>query len=325
MTPRHPRTPDRGGIAVVGISCRLPGAANPDEFWRLVREGRDSITETPVARWEMLGLSAPVDSMPGLRHGAFLDGIDRFDAGFFGIAPREAAAMDPQQRLALELSWEALEDAGIVPDALASTEAGVYIGAIASDYDDLVQAVDIDALARQTFTGTQRGMIANRISYALGLGGPSMTVDTGQSSSLVAVHLACQSLLSGESTLALAGGVQLNIGLARAVALSKLGALSPDGRCFTFDARANGFVRGEGGAVVVLKPLERAIADGDPIYCRDPRQRREQRRWRGWPDRTRSTGAGADAAHGVREGGSRLDRRAVRRASWHRLSAGGQG
>jgi acyl transferase domain-containing protein len=215
----------------------------------------------------MLGLSAPHESMPGLRRGAFLDQIDRFDAGFFGIAPREAAAMDPQQRLALELSWEALEDAGIVPGALAKTDAGVYIGAIASDYGDFVQGADVDGLARQTFTGTQRSIIANRISYAFDLCGPSMTVDTGQSSSLVAVHLACQGLLSGELSLALAGGAHLNIGVARAVALSKLGALSPDGRCFTFDARANGFVRGEGGAVVVLKPLEDAIAAGDPIYC----------------------------------------------------------
>src|SRR6516225_5396274 len=134
MNPRYPRTTDHGGVAVVGMSCRLPGAANPDEFWRLLREGRDSIAEMPVARWEMLGLSAPLESMPGLRHGAFLDQVDRFDASFFGISPREAAAMDPQQRLVLELSWEALEDAGTIPRTLAGSRTGVYLGAIASDY-----------------------------------------------------------------------------------------------------------------------------------------------------------------------------------------------
>jgi acyl transferase domain-containing protein len=171
-----------------------------------LREGRDAIIEMPVARWEMLGLSAPVELVPGLRRGAFLGQVDRFDAAFFGISPREAAVRDPQQRLALELSWEALEDAGIVPDAIAGSQTGVYFGAIASDYAELLQGVEVGAVARQAFTGTQRGMIANRISYSFGLGGPSMTVDTGQSSSLVAVHLACQSLLSGESTLALAGG-----------------------------------------------------------------------------------------------------------------------
>ena len=252
---------------MIGMSCRLPGAGSPRQFWTLLREGRDAITEMPADRWKMLGLSGPDDALPELRYGGFLAQIDRFDANFFGISPREATAMDPQQRLALELSWEALEDAGITSGTLSSTQAGVYVGAIASDYADLAQGIETDALARQTFTGTQRSMIANRVSYSLGLRGPSMTIDTGQSSSLVAVHLACQSLLSGESTLAVAGGVHLNIGLHRALGLAKLGALSPDGCCFTFDARANGFVRGEGGALVVLKPLEHAIADGDSIYC----------------------------------------------------------
>ena len=257
----------RGGVAVIGMSCRLPGARNPDAFWKLLCEGGEAITETPSERSELLGLPRPDDSIPGLRFGGFLEQVDRFDAAFFGISPREAAAMDPQQRLALELSWEALENAGLPPDALASSQTGVYVGAIASDYANLAPHFDIDAVARQTFTGTQQSIIANRVSYTLGLRGPSVTVDAGQSSSLVAVHLACQSLLSGESTLALAGGVQLNIGLQRALALSKLGALSPDGRCFTFDARANGFVRGEGAGVVALKPIDAAVAEGDPILC----------------------------------------------------------
>src|SRR3954447_9561631 len=256
-----------GTVAVVGLSCRLPGAGDPQQFWQLLRDGRDAIAETPMERWALQGISGPDDAPPGLRHGGFLDDVERFDARFFGVSPREAAAMDPQQRLALELCWEALEDAGIAPDALCGSAAGVYLGAIAGDYAELAQALEADTVARQTFTGTQRAIIANRVSYTLGLRGPSMTVDTGQSSSLVAIHLACQSLRAGESTVALAGGVQLNLGLSRALALSKVGALSPDGRCFTFDARANGFVRGEGGGVVVLKPLETAIADGDPIYC----------------------------------------------------------
>ncbi len=257
----------RAGVAVIGMACRLPGARNPEQFWSLLRAGRDAITEMPADRWAMLGLSGPDDTVPALRYGGFLDEVDRFDAKFFGIAPREAAAMDPQQRLALELSWEALEDAGIAPDALGSTHTGVYVGAIASDYAELTRGSEADAVARQAFTGTQRSIIANRVSYSLGLRGPSMTVDTGQSSSLVAVHLACQSLIAGESTLALAGGVHLNLAIQRALELAQLGALSPDGRCFTFDARANGFVRGEGGGLVVLKDLERAIADGDSIYC----------------------------------------------------------
>jgi len=255
-------------VAVVGLSCRLPGAADdPQRFWRLLRDGRDAIAETPAERWALQGISGPGDAPPGLRHGGFLDQVDRFDARFFGVSPREAAAMDPQQRLALELCWEALEDAGMTPGALAGSQTGVYVGAIAGDYAEVTQGADAGAVPRQTFTGTQRSIIANRVSYTLGLRGPSMTVDTGQSSSLVAVHLACQSLRAGESTVALAGGVQLNLGLSRALALSQLGALSPDGRCFTLDARANGFVRGEGGGVVVLKPLDAAIADGDPIYC----------------------------------------------------------
>ncbi len=253
---------DPGTVAVVGVSCRLPGASDPAEFWRLLREGRDAIGDTPPSRL------AGLDEVPaGLRRGGFLDGVDRFDAAFFGIAPREATAMDPQQRLALELAWEALEDAGIVPGALGETRAGVYVGAIAADYAELALAAGAEGVARRAFTGTQRSMIANRVSYALGLGGPSLTVDTGQSSSLVAVHLACESLRSGESTIALAGGVQLNLALGRALALDRLGALSPDGRCFTLDARANGFVRGEGGAFLVLKPLAAAVADGDPVYC----------------------------------------------------------
>ncbi len=215
----------------------------------------------------MYGLSGADGSLAGLRRGGYLDRVDLFDPPFFGISPREAEAMDPQQRLVLELSWEALEDAGVLPASLRGSRAGVYVGAMSSEYADLLDRGDAQMLTRHAFTGTQRGIIANRVSYSLGFRGPSLTVDTGQSSGLVAVYLACESLLSGESSFALAGGVNLNLGGHNAVALARLGALSPEGRCFVFDARANGFVRGEGGGVVALKTLERALVDGDSIYC----------------------------------------------------------
>ena len=254
-------------IAIIGLSCRLPGTASPDAFWRLLREGADAIGEVPEGRWEDDRPAERARLAPGTRFGGFLEQIDRFDPGFFGISPREAAAMDPQQRLMLELCWEALEDAGTVPRGLRDSQTGVFVGAISSDYADLLRRRGDGAITRHTLTGLHRGMIANRVSYTLGLRGPSLTVDTGQSSSLVAVHLACESLRRGESALALACGVHLNVSPDAAIGASRLGALSPDGRCFTFDARANGYVRGEGGGVAVLKPLPDALADGDPVYC----------------------------------------------------------
>ncbi|MGW5479507.1 SDR family NAD(P)-dependent oxidoreductase [Streptomyces sp. NPDC004008] len=246
-------------VAVVGMACRLPGAAGPDAFWQLLRAGRSSITEAPADRWR--------DASVRLRRGGFLDQVEEFDADFFGVTPREAAAMDPQQRLALELGWESLENAGIVPDRVRGTLLGVFLGAIADDYARLTANAGPDAVSPHTLAGLNRGLIANRLSYLLGARGASMTVDTGQSSSLVAVHLACESLRSGESDVALAGGVQLNLTGAATVGVERFGGLSPDGECWTFDARANGYVRGEGGAVVVLKPLRRALLDGDEIRC----------------------------------------------------------
>jgi acyl transferase domain-containing protein/acyl carrier protein len=258
---------DDPAIAVVGISCRFPGASNPSAFWRLLRAGDHAIGDLPPGRWDLEGLSADDCALPGVLRGGFLEAVDRFDPDFFGIPRREAAIMDPQQRLVLELSWEALEDAGIVPAGLHGSRAGVFVGAIASDYSHLLQRHGAGAITRHALTGTARGIIANRVSYALGLRGPSLVVDTVQSSALVAVHLACDSLRRGESTLALAGGVSLNVSPSSAISASKFGALSPDGACFTFDARANGYVRGEGAGVVVLKTLARALADEDPIYA----------------------------------------------------------
>ncbi|MFE6871924.1 type I polyketide synthase [Kitasatospora sp. NPDC057692] len=248
-------------IAVVGLACRLPRATNPDEFWGLLRDGVDAITGIPGERSGIAGAD------PETSRGGFIGQIDRFDPGFFGISPREAAAMDPQQRLVLELGWEVLEDAGTVPAALTGSRTGVFVGAVADDYAALQHRLGPPALTQHSLTGLQRGIIANRLSHTLGLRGPSLVVDTGQSSSLVAVHLACESLRRGESHIALAGGVNLNLAPESFAGASKFGALSPDGRCHTFDARANGYVRGEGGALVVLKPLSRALADGDRVYC----------------------------------------------------------
>lgn len=261
----HRNTPDSAAtvssepIAVVGIACRLPGAPDPDAFWRLLEGGEDAITQAPPERWApQVALRAPF--------GGFIEGVDRFDAQFFGISPREAAAMDPQQRLMLELGWEALEDARVVPDELRGTRTGVFVGAIADDYARLMQRAGTDGITQHTVTGTHRGIIANRVSYFLDLHGPSLTVDTAQSSALVAVRMACESLARGESELAIAGGVSLNILAETTLSTEKFGGLSPDGRCYTFDERANGYVRGEGGGALLLKPYARALADGDRVH-----------------------------------------------------------
>ncbi|WP_443072633.1 type I polyketide synthase [Streptomyces sp. RPT161] len=249
-------------IAVVGVACRLPSAEDPERFWRLLAGGVSAVAQVPPGRWSD---EAAVSDRTG--RGAFLGEVDRFDAEFFGISPREARSMDPQQRLALELGWEVLEDAGVLPAAVRGSDTGVFVGVTADDYSALDRRRGPAAVGHHTLTGLNRSVIANRISYFLGFRGPSLVVDTGQSSSLVAVHLACESLRRGESATALAGGVHLNLVQDSAVAADQLGALSADGRCFTFDERANGYVRGEGAAMVLLKPLARALADGDEIYC----------------------------------------------------------
>ncbi|MBH1937571.1 acyltransferase domain-containing protein, partial [Streptomyces sp. AV19] len=256
--------PADGPIAVIGIACRLPGAENPDEFWQLLESGTSAVTSVPADRWTRPP-GAESAAIPG--KGAFLRQVDEFDAAFFGISPREAAAMDPQQRLMLELGWEALEDAGLTTARLARQRTGVFVGAINDDYAALLHRHGHEAVTHHTLTGLTRGMIANRLSYLLGAQGPSMVVDSGQSSSLVAVHAACQSLRAGECDTAFAGGVNLNLTFDTTLGVTRFGGLSPDGQCFTFDARANGYVRGEGGGLVLLKPLGRALADGDRIHA----------------------------------------------------------
>jgi polyketide synthase 12/myxalamid-type polyketide synthase MxaF len=254
-------------IAVIGVGCKFPGGADsPDAFWRVLRDGVDAVTDVPRDRWDIDAFHDADPTTPGkmsTRRGAFIDGVDRFDAEFFGVSPREAAQMDPQQRILLEIAWEALEDAGVKPDALRGTSTGVFVGAMWSDYARLT---DERRVEQHTATGLDTSIIPARISYALGLEGPSLAVNTACSSSLVAVHLACQSLRSGESSLALAGGVSLVLSPWSTVAMTKFGAMSPDGQCRAFDAGANGYVRGEGAGLVVLKPLSRAVANGDRIY-----------------------------------------------------------
>ncbi|MEV8475762.1 beta-ketoacyl synthase N-terminal-like domain-containing protein [Streptomyces sp. NPDC051173] len=247
-------------VAVVGMACRLPGASGPAAFWQLLSEGRSAVRPTPPPhRQADSGLAGP---------GGFLDRVDGFDADFFRVSPREAVAMDPQQRLLLELSWEALEDAGIRPPTLASSRTGVFVGAFWDDYTHVLRRQAHRAVTRHTMTGVHRSILANRISYTYHLTGPSLTVDTAQSSSLVALHLACESLRNGESELALAGGVNLICSPeSTELAAARFGGLSATGRCHTFDARADGFVRGEGGGLVVLKPLAAARRDGDTVYC----------------------------------------------------------
>ncbi|MFG2212840.1 beta-ketoacyl synthase N-terminal-like domain-containing protein, partial [Streptomyces sp. NPDC048638] len=240
---------DGAAIAVIGMSCRLPGADTVDEFWELLRTGRNEVTRRPDGTWR----AALAD------HGGF-------DAAFFGMSPAQAAAADPQHRLLLELGWEALEHAGLAPDRLAGTDTGVFAGIASDDYATLVHRSGTESGAH-TATGLHRALAPNRLSYLLGLRGPSIAVDTAQSSSLVAVHLACDSLRRGESTLAVVGGVHLVLADESTTVMEKMGALSPDGQCHTFDARANGYVRGEGGAALVLKPLSKAVEDGDRIHC----------------------------------------------------------
>lgn len=256
-------------IAITGIGCRFPGGIDhPNSFWKLLQEGRDAITEVPASRWDVAQFYDPDLQKTGkanTRWGGFLDPIDQFDAQFFGIAPREAVTMDPQQRLLLEVAWEALEDAGQIPEQLRGSQTGVFIGIGTHDYSiRLWQYPVSDPYAT---TGTGNCIAANRISYVFDFKGPSLAVDTACSSSLVAVHLACQSLWCGESELALAGGVNVMLLPTVTVGFSKGGFMSSQGRCKSFDASADGYVRSEGAGLVVLKPLSAAVAAGDPIYA----------------------------------------------------------
>jgi amino acid adenylation domain-containing protein len=257
-------------IAIIGIGCRFPGGVeSPSAFWQLLSSGGDAVREVPGDRWDVEAYYDPNSGSLGKMHtrwGGFLDEIDQFDAEFFGISPHEAARIDPQQRLLLEVAWHALEDAGLPSPKLAGTRTGVFVGISSGDFGQL-QFQDAEQVDAFTGAGSALSIAANRLSYLWDLRGPSVAIDTACSSSLVAVHMACRTLRGGESDLALAAGVNLILRPAVSVAFSKAGMLSPRGRCRTFDAEADGYVRGEGCGVVILKRLSDAQADGDRILA----------------------------------------------------------
>ncbi|MFJ8166186.1 type I polyketide synthase [Streptomyces sp. NPDC096136] len=253
-------------IAVIGMSCRFPGVDDPRAFWRLLLDGESTVGTFPASRAAGRDRTSHPDAAT-LEQGSFLDAIDGFDAEFFGTGPAEAAAMDPVQRLGLELAWEAVEDAGVPAEALAGREVDVVVGTAPSGYDLLRRLSGTDRDDHYAALGSNGAMIANRISALFDVRGMSFCADSGQSSSLVALALACERIRAGAVDTALAGGVHLIADPEAGAALANLGALSPDGRCFTFDERANGFARGEGGAFVLLKRLDLALADGDHVYA----------------------------------------------------------
>lgn len=257
-------------IAIVGMSCRFPGGDNPDEFWKLLENGGDAITEVPPERWDVDHYYDPDPNASGkasTRSGGFVRNVDQFDPNFFGIAPREAIGMDPQQRLLLEVAWEALENAGQAPADLMGSKTGIFVGMCAGDYYHMQLQNGLEAIDAYLASGNAHSIASGRMSYVLGLQGPSLSVDTACSSSLVAIHLAVQSLRKGECNVALAGGANLILSPETTIALSRAKMMSPDGHCKTFDARADGFVRSEGCGVIVLKRLSDAVANGDKILA----------------------------------------------------------
>ncbi len=263
----------REPLAIVGIGCHFPGGATtPDGYWDLLCAGVDATRELPADRWEVGKFYDPDPAKLGKMNtfrGGFLDRVDRFDAQFFGISPREAVWLDPQQRLLLRTVWEAFEDAGQDVDRLAGSDVGVFVGGFTLDYQ-LLQNYGVHSryeLQAHSATGMMMTMLANRLSHAFDFRGPSLTVDTACSASLVALHLASQAIWNGECSQAVVGGVNVMLAPNMTIAESKGGFLSPDGRCKTFDASANGYARGEGAGVVLIKPLSVAQADGDPIYA----------------------------------------------------------
>ncbi|MBE8994630.1 non-ribosomal peptide synthetase/type I polyketide synthase [Microcystis aeruginosa] len=256
-------------IAIIGMGCRFPGADNPEAFWQLMGNGVDAIADIPSERWDIEGFYDPTPATAKKmysRQGGFLKNVDQFDPQFFRISPLEANYLDPQQRLLLEVTWEALENAAIVPETLAGSKSGVFIGISDVDYHRLAYQSPAN-LTAYVGTGNSTSIAANRLSYIFDLRGPSLAVDTACSSSLVAVHLACQSLQNQESNLCLVGGVNLILSPETTVVFSQARMMAPDSRCKTFDAKADGYVRSEGCGVVVLKRLRDAIQDGDRVLA----------------------------------------------------------
>lgn len=258
-------------IAIVGLGCRFPGGVNsPESFWNLLSEGTDAITEIPQNRWNLEDYYDPNPETPGTiytQSGGFVNSLKEFDAEFFNLSAKEAASLDPQQRLLLEVTWEALEHATINPQHLMGTKTGVFIGISTHDYLQKLASRDLKEIDAYMISGNANSTASGRLSYSLGLVGPNFAVDTACSSSLVSLHLACASLRNRESHVALAGGVNCLISPLIHINHSRARMLSADGRCKTFDAKADGFVRSEGCGIVVLKRLSDAQADGDRVLA----------------------------------------------------------
>ncbi|WP_162902851.1 SDR family NAD(P)-dependent oxidoreductase [Taibaiella koreensis] len=252
-------------VAIIGMACRFPGAEHYEEFWQNLMDGRSGISEIPQERWRWKQYQ---DAFPGNgssgKWGGFIKDVDRFDASFFQISGKEAELMDPQQRIMLELTWSCLEDAGLPPSRLSGTHTGVFVGVFNYDYKELAERGG--SVEAHYGTGTSAALVANRLSYYYNLKGPSVPIDTACSSSLQAIHMAAQSIQVGECDMALAGGVSLLLTPARHIAFAKAGMLSPTGSCKSFDDSADGYVRGEGAGILLLKSLDKAQADGDIIY-----------------------------------------------------------
>lgn len=259
-----------GDVAIIGIACRVPGGNNsPEMLWNYLLQKGDASGEIPTMRWEPYHSRNPKNADVLRRttsKGYFLEHVEDFDASFFGVSPREAEQMDPQQRMALELAWEALEDAGIAADSLSGSDTAVYMGVNSDDYGKLILE-DLENVGAHMGVGTAYCGIPSRISYNLNLMGPSIALDAACASSLVAVHQARRAIITGETELALAGGVNALIGPGLTRVLDVAGALSGDGKCRSFDDSASGYGRGEGAGIIVLKRLDNAIADGDRIHA----------------------------------------------------------
>src|ERR1700689_4672459 len=259
---------DRSPVAVVGFSFRMPGGTD-EALWEALLAGRDLVSSVDPDRWAQAALIHPNKSEPGTSYtfaAGSIGDVSGFDAAFFGISPREAEQMDPQQRVLLEMAWEAFEQAGIAPSSMRGSRCGVYVGLSSVDYA-YRRADDLGAIDATTMTGNASSIAANRLSYVFDLHSPSMTIDTACSSSLVAFHQACQSIRSQETDSALVGGISLHLHPYGFIGFSKASMLSRQGRCRVFDAGADGYVRSEGGGVVLLKPLSQALPDGNRILA----------------------------------------------------------
>src|ERR1022692_922848 len=259
---------DGSPIAVIGFSFRLPGGTN-EALWKALLAARDLVTSVESERWAQDTLTHPNKAEPGTSYtfaAGSIGDVAGFDAAFFSISPREAEQMDPQQRVLLEMAWEAFEHAGIPPLSMRGSRCGVYVGLSSVDYG-YRRADDLGSIDATTMTGNAGSIAANRLSYVFDLRGPSMTIDTACSSSLVAFHQACQSIRSEETDAALVAGISIHLHPYGFIGFSKASMLSRQGRCRVFDAGADGYVRSEGGGVVLLKPLARALADGNRILA----------------------------------------------------------